>query len=68
MNFAVLWLFVKVLSVKFGGVASFGVGKVSNLRKFSLRNCILHQFAKVSHYTVANLLISLISGQGEGCK
>ena len=29
-NFAVLWLFAKVFSAKFGGVASFGVLKASN--------------------------------------
>ena len=34
-NFAVLWLFVTVFSVKFGSVASFGAAKASNLRKFS---------------------------------
>ena len=33
-NFTVLWLFAKVFSTKFGGVASFGTTKVSNLRKF----------------------------------
>ena len=36
-NFVVLWPFVKVFSAKFGGVASFGAAKVSNLRKFSPR-------------------------------
>ena len=30
-----LWLFAKVFSGKFGGVASFGAAKRSNLRKFS---------------------------------
>ena len=34
-NFAVLWLFAEFFSVKFGGVASFGVAKVSNLQKLS---------------------------------
>ena len=34
-NFAVLWLFAKVFSAKFGGVASFGAAKASNPRKFS---------------------------------
>ena len=37
VNFAVLWLFVKVFSAKFWGVASFGAAKVSNLQKFSPR-------------------------------
>ena len=32
----ILRLFVKVFSAKFGGVASFGMAKASNLRKFSL--------------------------------
>ena len=31
VNFAVLWLFAKVFSTKFGSVASFGVAKASNL-------------------------------------
>ena len=34
-NFAVLWLFTKVFSVKFGGMASIGTPKASNSRKFS---------------------------------
>ena len=37
VNFAVLWLFAKVFSAKFGGMASIGTVKASNLRKFSLR-------------------------------
>ena len=37
MNFAVLWLFAKVFSAKFGGMASFGTVKVSNPWKFSPR-------------------------------
>ena len=35
-NFAVLWLFVKVFSAKFGGMVSFGAAKASNPQKFSL--------------------------------
>ena len=46
-NFCGLWLFAKVFSAKFGGVASFGTAKASNLRKFSP--------SKVSHYTVVYL-------------
>ena len=38
MNFAVLWQFLKVFSVKFGGVASFGAAEMSNPRKFAPRN------------------------------
>ena len=34
VNFVVLWLFLKVFSAKFGGVASFGAAQVSNPRKF----------------------------------
>ena len=34
-NFAVLWLFVKVFSTKFGGMVSFSTARTSNLRKFS---------------------------------
>ena len=30
VNFTVLWLFAKVFSTKFGGLASFGVAKASN--------------------------------------
>ena len=37
MNFAVLGLFAKVFSAKFGAVVSFGTVKASNPRKFSLR-------------------------------
>ena len=46
MNFAVLWLFVKVFSAKFGNEMFFGTAKLSNLQ-FSLRKCIFHQFVKV---------------------
>ena len=33
-NFAVLWVFAKVFSTKFGSVVSFGAAKASNLQKF----------------------------------
>ena len=33
--------------MKFGGVASFGTAKVSNLQKFSLWKSYFHQFVKV---------------------
>ena len=46
----VLWLFAKVFSAKFEGVASFGTAKVSNLRKFS--NSCKFSPSKVSRYTV----------------
>ena len=46
-NFLVLWLFTKVFSTKFGGVASFAMAKASNPRKFFCENRIFHQFAKV---------------------
>ena len=60
-NFAVLWPFMKVFSVKFGNMASFGAAQASNLRKFSpqklyflpicesflCKNYIFYQFAKV---------------------
>ena len=36
-NFTVLWLFAKVFSPKFGGMASFGTAKASNQQKFSSR-------------------------------
>ena len=53
MNFEDLYLFVNVLSVKFGGVASFGgtVGSAaSNLQKFSPQSLICHCFVIVFHY------------------
>ena len=37
MNFAVLWLFMKVFSVKFEGMAFFGAAKASNPQRFSLQ-------------------------------
>ena len=40
MNFAVVWLFVKVFSVKFGNEMFFGAAKLSNPQKFSLRKFI----------------------------
>ena len=46
----VLWLFAKVFSAKFEGVASFGTAKVSNSRKFS--NSCKFSPSKVSRYTV----------------
>ena len=39
-NFAVSWLFAKVFSVKFGGVASFGATKASNPQTFLCKNHI----------------------------
>ena len=51
-NSVVLWLYAKVFSVKFGGVAaSFGVAKASNPQKFFTN---LRRFSplKVSYYTV----------------
>ena len=33
-NFTLLWLFVKVFSAKFGGVAPTGIAKVSNCESF----------------------------------
>ena len=47
MNFAVVWLFVKVFSAKFGNEMFFGAAKLSNPQKFSLRKFIFHQFLKV---------------------
>ena len=51
MNFKVLWLFtkvffVKVFSVKFESVASFG-GTSKQSVSFLCENLIFHQFAKV---------------------
>ena len=36
-NFVVLWLLVKAISMKFGGVTSFGMAKANNPWRFSLR-------------------------------
>ena len=44
-NFAVLWLFAKVFSAKFGGVASFGTGAICE--SFLRENCTFHQSSKV---------------------
>ena len=52
-DFAVLWLFAKVFSVKFGGMASFGAAKANNPRKFSPWKSYFHQSAKVFRYTVS---------------
>ena len=54
MNFAVLWLCMKVFSAKFVAVVSFAMAKASNLRMLSLQKLYFHQFAmsKVSRYTV----------------
>ena len=58
-NFVVLWLFEKVFSTKFGGMAFFGVAQVSNPRQFSLQNCIFHQFAKVSLLKISRYAVML---------
>ena len=47
VNFAVLWLFVKGFSTKFGSVASFGMAKASNLLKFSPQKSHFHQVVQV---------------------
>ena len=43
-NFKVLWLFVKVFSAKFGGMALFGDASEQSAKVFSAKN---HQFTKV---------------------
>ena len=47
MDFAFLWLFAKVFSVKFGGVASFGTAQASDQRRFSLRKLYFSPIHKV---------------------
>ena len=47
VNCVVLWLFAKVFSTKFWGVASFGTAKASNPWNFSLRNHLFRQFTEV---------------------
>ena len=66
MNFTVLWLFVKVSSVKFGGVASYGAAKASSPRKsyFSpIHETFLpaRKFSSV-WYSVSDLAMSVICG------
>ena len=47
-NFTVLWLFAKVFSTKFGGMASFVVWhKQATCESFLCENRTFHQFAKV---------------------
>ena len=53
VNFTVLWLFAKVFSMKFEGVASFSAAQTSNPQKFSP--------SKVSHCTVLIVQCSLSS-------
>ena len=62
INFVVLWLFTKVFSAKFGGMASFGMAKASNLRKFSLI-CKRFSPSKVACYTV-----QLTASRSQTCK
>ena len=57
MNCVVLWLFAKVFSTKFWGVASFGTAKASNLKVFSAKivfftNSQKFSPSKVFRYTV----------------
>ena len=47
-NFAVLWLFAKVFSAKFGGVAFLAQPKQAIRESFLHKNHIFHQFAQVS--------------------
>jgi len=47
VNFAVLWLFAKVFSVKFGGVAPLALQKWAIRKSFLHENWIYHQFTKV---------------------
>ena len=57
VNCVVLWLFAKVFSTKFWGVASFGTAKASNLKVFSAKivfftNSQKFSPSKVFRYTV----------------
>ena len=51
-NFAVLWLYAKVFSAKFGTWHPFAWQKRAIHESFLSENCIFHKFTKVSHYTV----------------
>ena len=73
MNFAVLWLFTKVFSTKFGGVVSFGMAQVSNLQKVFSMNIVFftnsRKFSplKISHYAVAKGVLGwAMVGIGDG--
>ena len=46
-NFVIMWLYVKVFSMKFGGVGFFCTAKASNPQKFLSENCIFYKFVKV---------------------
>ena len=46
-TFAVLWLFVKVFSAKFGAWRPLAWQKEAIRKGFVYENCIFHQFAKV---------------------
>ena len=47
-NFKVLWLFTKVFSTKFGGVASFSSTSKYFVKVFFHENLTFHQFTQVS--------------------
>ena len=47
VNFKVLWLFVNIFFVKFGGVVSFGSTSKQSMEVFSVKNFIFHQFMNV---------------------
>ena len=71
MNFEDLYLFVNVLSVKFGGVASFGgtIGSAaSNLQKFLHKSLICHWFVIVFHYIQGFIQDFELGGGGWGGK
>ena len=73
MNFAVLWLFAKVFSTKFGGVVSFGAAQASNLQKVFSINIVfftnLQKFSpsKIYRYAVAKGVLGwAMVGIGDG--
>ena len=77
MNFVVLWLFAKVFSAKFGGMAFFGAGQASNLRKFSLgktyfspirESFLPRKFPTIRYLGPITLSVSAVwqSGRGPG--
>ena len=71
-NFAVLWLFVKVFSVEFGGVVSFGTAKGSNPQKFSPQKIVFFTNSRkfspwnVSHY-MYNMVLCAVLGVLNHC-
>ena len=66
INFVVLWLFTKVFSAKFGGMASFGTAKASNQWKFSPYFSLIYK--SFSPSKVACCTVQLSASRSQTCK